>query len=188
MRGGWHLVVLAIGSSAAVAGTISGTFAVADTLAVQAPFLGTDVETFAIVDTIRGERYRQPVGCWEPVDGGWHLSISWRAGMPCKSDSKELSHAAAEIPDLECTAELCVLPRPGTTFRTTVAIEVKREPHNRMIGVQASINVLRHEPPFLFLSIETPDREHEVSATGVIRVKLYKRLADKVDPTSWRPD
>lgn len=108
--------------------------------------------------------------------------------MPCKPESKEQAHAVAVIPDLECTAESCVLPRPGTTFRTTLVIEVKRASRNRTIGMQASINVLRHEPPFLFLAIETTDRERKVSATGVIRVKLYKKLADKVDPTSWRPD
>lgn len=176
MRGGWHLIGLAnwliqCGATLRAAG---------DPVAA---------ETFTIVDADRGESYVQPVGCWEPApDGGWHLSISWLHGMPCKERSKREGHAFAVLPDLECTASACVLPRPGTTFRATLAIEVLREPRNRTQSVQASVNVLRHQPPYLFLSIEAVDPESGVWATGVIRVKLYKLAAHKVAPESWRPD
>ena len=153
--------------------------AVADTVTV------TGTETLTIVDEMR--RYEQSVGCWEPGEGGWHLSISWLKGVPCKPGSKARWHARAEIEDLECSAERCVLPRPGATFRTTLAIDVGLAPDNRTRYVQASVNVLRHDPPFLFLAIETTDREQGITATGIIRVKLYKKAADKVDPDSWRP-
>jgi len=142
---------------------------------------------FTIVDASRHERYAQPVGCLEPFDGGWHVTISWVTGVPCKAESKERAHAFTELADLECTETKCRLPRPGTTFRSTLAIDAKREPRNHTLSVQAIVNVLRHEPPFLFLTIETTDAEHGVTASGTIRVKLYKRLADKVDPDSWRP-
>lgn len=177
MRGGWHLIGLAnwliqFGVTHHAVGDIASA---------------RRAEPFTIVDG--GERYVQPVGCWEPApEGGWHLSISWLDGMPCKARSKFRGHAFAALPDLECTAVRCVLPRPGTTFRATLAIDVIREPQNRTESVQASVSVLRHQPPYLFLGIEAVDQERGIAATGVIRVKLYKLVAHKVDPESWRPD
>ncbi|HUQ03063.1 MAG TPA: hypothetical protein VM261_11260 [Kofleriaceae bacterium] len=146
------------------------------------------LETLVITDDSRGERYVQPVGCFEPHEGGWHLSVSWARGMPCKPESKARPHATAALDDIECTPERCVLPKPGATFRTVLAIDVMRAPDHETVRVHASVNVLRHEPPYLWLAIETTDRDTGITARGQLRVKLYKKTSDRVDPTSWRPD
>jgi hypothetical protein len=178
MRGGWCVVAMVLldASGARALETVDETIAA----------IGGG--PLAIVDVERKERYRQSVGCLEPsADGGWRLSVPWGIGMPCKPAAKAHPHVAAEIADIQCTAEACVLPAPGTTFQTTLDVAVQREPSNEVRRVQASVSVLRHEPPYLWLAIETSDHESGIVARGVLRAKLYKRVADKVDAASWRP-
>jgi hypothetical protein len=177
MRGGWCIVAMVLldASGARALETVDETIAAMG----GAPL--------AIVDVERKERYQQSVGCLEPSpDGGWHLSVPWGVGMPCKPEAKAHPHVAAGISDIQCTDVSCVLPAPGTTFLTTLDVAVQREPSNEVRRVHASVSVLRHEPPYVWLAIETLDVT-EVSVRGVIRAKLYKRVADKVDAASWRP-
>jgi hypothetical protein len=125
----------------------------------------------------------QPVGCLVPDEGEWRVTIAWVAGPPCKS--RVLAHAVVLMDDPSCDEDvLCRLPLPGYTFRATMGIGVEGGgPHRE---VQAIVSVLRHEPPYLWLAIET--EQGEVSARGLLRVKLYKKTADDVDAESWRAE
>lgn len=136
--------------------------------------------SFTITDAVRGESYVQPVGCLVPDEGEWRITISWAKDTPCKSRS--LAHAVVLLEDRDCDEDVrCRLPPPGYTFRATMAIGMKGRARHR--EAQALVSVLRHEPPYLFLSIET--EPGDVWARGELRVKLYKKTADEVDPESW---
>jgi hypothetical protein len=177
MRGGWRLFVLVVVTDVSVAGAVE---------TVDETIAGMGGGPLVVVDVEGGETHEQRIGCLEPAaGGGWRLSVPWGITTPCKPEAKVQPHVFAELEDVECAAERCALPRPGTTFVTSLVIAVHREAANERRRVPATVNVLRHEPPYLFVAIETTVAG-EVSARGVIRVKLYKKLADKVDETSWR--
>jgi hypothetical protein len=174
MQGGWHLFGLTNWFS---------HFVCRVGLAVCAQT--AEPPPFTITDQVLGETYAQPVGCLEPAEGEWHVTISWVNEVPCKPESKRQRHATVMLGDPTCTkATPCALPRPGETFRATMILEA-RDGIARY-EAQAIVNVLRHEPPYVWLAIET--ERGEVWARGELRAKLYKKLDDRVAPESWRAE